>query len=258
MMQCARAWRRTSRVTRPAETPGNRRHVTRPFSTLRDVEYRRTRERRLCMSLPVVGSAGEALSVLSRFRVELYDCLYARAGRPAATEGGRRPDRAGRGCQQLAPLCCPDQRGPAVLARLRARRPQLGPVRARLALLLRHRPGDRPHLLDHAAGRGALGSADDTTTLTAAQLQVLGNEVGAGPAVAGRRPGDLDRDGLRLRRRLSLPRPGGPAGRAGRLVVWSADCARTGDLADDLDGSRTCAPHDRCLRPRAGRVPADV
>lgn len=31
-----------------------------------------------------------------------------------------------------------------------------------------------------------------------------------------------------------------------------------GGLADDLVGSRPCAPHDRCLRPRAGRVPADV
>lgn len=31
------------------------------------------------MSLPVPGSAGDALGVLSRFRVEFYECLYARA-----------------------------------------------------------------------------------------------------------------------------------------------------------------------------------
>ncbi|WP_306454827.1 transposase [Streptomyces sp. WZ.A104] len=31
------------------------------------------------MSFPVSGAAGEALGVLSRFRVEFYDCLYARA-----------------------------------------------------------------------------------------------------------------------------------------------------------------------------------
>ncbi|MGW1109248.1 NF041680 family putative transposase, partial [Streptomyces sp. NPDC002540] len=31
------------------------------------------------MSLPVPGPAGEALDVLSRFRVEFYECLYARA-----------------------------------------------------------------------------------------------------------------------------------------------------------------------------------
>ncbi|WP_344416212.1 transposase, partial [Streptomyces glomeratus] len=31
------------------------------------------------MSLPVPGSAGDALDVLSRFRVEFYECLYARA-----------------------------------------------------------------------------------------------------------------------------------------------------------------------------------
>ncbi len=31
------------------------------------------------MSLPLVPSAGDALGLLSRFRVEFYDCLYARA-----------------------------------------------------------------------------------------------------------------------------------------------------------------------------------
>ncbi|MFF4860994.1 transposase, partial [Streptomyces sp. NPDC001231] len=31
------------------------------------------------MSLPVDAPAGEALGVLSRFRVEFYDCLYSRA-----------------------------------------------------------------------------------------------------------------------------------------------------------------------------------
>ena len=36
------------------------------------------------MSLSVSGSAGDALDVLSRFRVEFYECLYARSRAPAA------------------------------------------------------------------------------------------------------------------------------------------------------------------------------
>src|SRR3954451_10908144 len=41
--------------------------------------------------------------------------------------------------------------------------------------------------------------------------------------------------------------------------VAGARPARAGrDLADGMDGSRTCTPHDRRLRPRTGRVPADV
>lgn len=31
------------------------------------------------MSLPVDTAAGQALAVLSRFRVEFYECLYARS-----------------------------------------------------------------------------------------------------------------------------------------------------------------------------------
>lgn len=36
------------------------------------------RERSLRMSLPVLGAAGEAFDALSRFRVEFYECPYAR------------------------------------------------------------------------------------------------------------------------------------------------------------------------------------
>ncbi|MFE2720688.1 transposase, partial [Streptomyces mirabilis] len=72
------AWRLSSQVTRLADLrffPGQQ---GRPSSTLRDVESRSTRERPLCMSLPVDAPAGDALGILSRFRVEFYECLYAR------------------------------------------------------------------------------------------------------------------------------------------------------------------------------------
>src|SRR5690242_10913208 len=63
-------WRSSTRSTSPRFLPGQRR---RPFSTLRDVESRSARERPLCMSLSVDAPAGEALDVLSRFRVEFYE-----------------------------------------------------------------------------------------------------------------------------------------------------------------------------------------
>ena len=56
--------------------PGQR---GRPFSTLRDVESRSTRERPLLMSVSPASPASEALNVLSGFRVEFYESLYARA-----------------------------------------------------------------------------------------------------------------------------------------------------------------------------------
>ena len=40
-----------------------------------------------------------------------------------------------------------------------------------LALLVRRRPGDRPHLVDRGAGRGPARPADDATAVTATQLR---------------------------------------------------------------------------------------
>jgi len=47
--------------------------------TLRGVEQRRVKERPLVKSLAPAGPADAVLGVLSRFRVEFYDCLYSRA-----------------------------------------------------------------------------------------------------------------------------------------------------------------------------------
>ena len=108
------------------------------------------------------------------------------AGRPAAAEGGRRADRAGRGREQLAPSRRSDQRRPAVLPRLRTWCPEHGPVRAGLAVLLRRRAGDGPHLLGRHAGRRAPWAGRRRDRRHRRPTPRRRRAVGASRAVAGR------------------------------------------------------------------------
>ena len=111
------------------------------------------------------------------------------AGLHAAAAGRRRADRARGRCEQLAAARCPDQRRPAVLPRLRTRGPQRGSVHPRLALLLRRRPGDGPHLLDRRAGRGPPGAGRRRHRGHRRPTPRRGRPAGAGRAVAAGRPG---------------------------------------------------------------------
>ncbi|MEE1773954.1 hypothetical protein PUR34_38740 [Streptomyces sp. JV185] len=53
--------------------------MTRPFSTLRDIDQRSAGERPLSTSLLVSVLAGAPSSLLSRLRVEFHESLFARA-----------------------------------------------------------------------------------------------------------------------------------------------------------------------------------
>ena len=112
-----------------------------------------------------------------------------------------------------------DQRGPAVLPRLRPGKGQR-PADPGLAVLVRRRPGDRAArswtaVLDAVR----LGPADDATAVTAAQLRdVVDRLITAGHWQPGD-PHDPDRGRRRLRHHPAGLRAGRPARGAGRTAA---------------------------------------
>ena len=142
----------------------------------------------------------------------------------------------------------------AVLPRLRARAAEHGPADPGLAVLVRRRAGDRPHVVDRACWtRSGSGPADDATAVTAAQLRdVVDRLIAAGHW----RPGDPDilivmDAGYDVTR---LAHSCWPTCRSS----WSGACARTGSCsatqAPPLRPARRAAPQAR-RRPRPSPSP---